>query len=94
MAPSSQIVDRLRKRDALVGVIGLGYVGLPLSVEFGRAGLHAIGFDVDSGKVDKLAAVGVVALAPRGAGLRTRRAGQEASPDFPRPDSSVAGPAP
>ena len=43
--------DRIRSRDAKVGVIGLGYVGLPLAVEFARAGLDVTGFDVDAFKV-------------------------------------------
>jgi UDP-N-acetyl-D-glucosamine dehydrogenase len=37
-----------------VGVIGLGYVGLPLAVEFARAGLNVIGFDVDPAKVAQI----------------------------------------
>ena len=41
------IVDRIRTRQAKVGVIGLGYVGLPLAVEFARAGFDVTGFDVD-----------------------------------------------
>jgi len=41
-------IERFRDGDDLtVGVIGLGYVGLPLSVEIARAGLHAVGFDVN-----------------------------------------------
>ena len=39
------------RRSATVGVIGLGYVGLPLAVEFAKAGFHAIGFDVDAARV-------------------------------------------
>ena len=38
-------------RQARVGIIGLGYVGLPLAVEFCRAGFHVTGFDVDATKV-------------------------------------------
>ena len=41
------LLDRLRSKRACAGVIGLGYVGLPLVVAFARAGLSAIGFDVD-----------------------------------------------
>ena len=37
-----------------VGVIGLGYVGLPLAVEFAKAGLDVTGFDVDRSKVDSV----------------------------------------
>jgi UDP-N-acetyl-D-glucosamine dehydrogenase len=39
-----------------VGIVGLGYVGLPLAVEFAEAGEHVIGVDVDAGKVTDLRA--------------------------------------
>ncbi len=42
---------KLQDRTARVGVVGLGYVGLPLVVEFARAGFHAVGIDVDPRKV-------------------------------------------
>ena len=41
----------IRSRRARAGVIGLGYVGLPLLVEFAKAGFEAVGFDVDPDKV-------------------------------------------
>lgn len=40
------LLDRIESRSAIVGVVGLGYVGLPLAVEFGRAGFRVLGFDV------------------------------------------------
>ncbi|MBM3779697.1 MAG: nucleotide sugar dehydrogenase [Acidimicrobiia bacterium] len=43
--------QKIESRTARVGVIGLGYVGLPLAVEFARAGFDVTGFDVDEGKV-------------------------------------------
>src|SRR3954467_2902943 len=46
------LLDRIRNKKARVGVIGLGYVGLPLAVEFAKAGLDVTGFDVDQTKVD------------------------------------------
>jgi UDP-N-acetyl-D-glucosamine dehydrogenase len=46
--------DRLSSRTARVGVVGLGYVGLPLAVEFARAGFHATGIDLDARKVDAI----------------------------------------
>jgi UDP-N-acetyl-D-glucosamine dehydrogenase len=49
-----QLLDRLHNRTAKVGVIGMGYVGLPLAVEFARVGYHVIGLDVLKQKVDKL----------------------------------------
>ena len=36
---------------ARIGVVGLGYVGLPLAVEFAEAGHHVVGLDVDASKV-------------------------------------------
>src|SRR5581483_1634231 len=44
--------DKLQARTARAGVIGLGYVGLPLAVEFARAGLTTTGIDLDRRKVD------------------------------------------
>ena len=45
-------IEHLRSGDLTVGVIGLGYVGLPLSVEIARSGLRAVGFDVISDVAD------------------------------------------
>src|SRR5436309_15768634 len=67
--------ERLASAKATVGVIGLGYVGLPLALTIAEAGKRAVGFDVDQAKVDKLragesyirhiAAERIVALASR-----------------------------
>ncbi len=51
--PASTL-ERVRARQARVGVIGLGYVGLPLVVEFARAGFDVTGFDVDASKTDQI----------------------------------------
>ena len=48
------LLDRLHNRTAQIGVIGMGYVGLPLAVEFACAGYHVIGLDISKEKVDKL----------------------------------------
>ncbi|WP_020468972.1 nucleotide sugar dehydrogenase [Zavarzinella formosa] len=45
---------RIREKRATVGIIGLGYVGLPLARAFATAGFHVIGFDLDPMKVQKL----------------------------------------
>jgi UDP-N-acetyl-D-glucosamine dehydrogenase len=47
----STLLERIKQRQARVGIIGLGYVGLPLAVEFARAGFDVTGFDVDASKV-------------------------------------------
>ena len=49
------LLDRLQSGQARVGVIGLGYVGLPLAVAFARAGMEAVGFDVDAARVAAIA---------------------------------------
>ncbi len=46
-----ELVGRIESRQAAVGVIGLGYVGLPLVIEFVKAGFPVTGFDVDHEKV-------------------------------------------
>jgi UDP-N-acetyl-D-glucosamine dehydrogenase len=48
------LLQKIENKQARVGIIGLGYVGLPLAVEFARAGFHVVGFDVDQKKVDAL----------------------------------------
>ena len=45
------LLEKIRAREARVGVIGLGYVGLPLVVEFAKAGLNTVGFDIDAEKI-------------------------------------------
>ena len=46
------ILEKIKKREIVCGVIGLGYVGLPLAVEKAKAGFKVIGFDVQKEKVD------------------------------------------
>lgn len=46
------LLEKINNRQIIVGVIGLGYVGLPLAVEKAKAGFKTIGFDVQSEKVD------------------------------------------
>ena len=47
----STLRDKIRTRKARTGIVGLGYVGLPLAVELGKAGFHATGIDLDPRKV-------------------------------------------
>ncbi|MGH9353387.1 MAG: nucleotide sugar dehydrogenase, partial [Terriglobia bacterium] len=46
--------ERFRTKEIQVGVVGLGYVGLPLGLLFARRGLRTTGFDVDAAKIQKL----------------------------------------
>ncbi len=47
----TQSITRIREKQAVVGVIGLGYVGLPLVLAYAAKGIHVIGFDVDETKI-------------------------------------------
>lgn len=49
-----KLLDKISSRAARVGVIGLGYVGLPLAVEFALGGFSSIGFEVDAKKADAI----------------------------------------
>jgi len=49
----NQLRERITAKKAKVGVLGLGYVGLPLAVEFSRAGFDVVGIDVQQSKVDQ-----------------------------------------
>ncbi len=49
-----QLLDRIEKKTARLGVIGMGYVGLPLAVELARVGYSVTGIDVDSGRIEAL----------------------------------------
>ena len=55
---ASRLMEKLKRGDAIVGIVGLGYVGIPLSLAFARGGLRVIGFDVDAAKVEKLVTSG------------------------------------
>ena len=46
--------QKITDKTAKLGVVGMGYVGLPLGVEFAASGLHVVGFEVDAGKADSL----------------------------------------
>src|SRR5262245_51970326 len=51
---SGALAAKIRARTARVGVVGLGYVGLPLAVEFARAGFSVTGIDVSQEKTEKV----------------------------------------
>ena len=55
-SPAAALERRIADRTALVGILGLGYVGLPLASAFLNAGLRVLGFDVDDTKIAALAA--------------------------------------
>ena len=51
---TNEIIAKFDKKEAVVGVVGLGYVGLPLLLCFVEKGFHTVGMDIDSKKADAL----------------------------------------
>jgi UDP-N-acetyl-D-glucosamine dehydrogenase len=51
---AAALLEKIQSRRARTGVVGLGYVGLPLAVELARAGFHATGIDLDQRKIDQI----------------------------------------
>jgi len=49
-------LDKLSQKESVVGIVGLGYVGLPLVLTFAKHGFKVVGFDIDAEKTRKLAA--------------------------------------
>lgn len=56
MTMKAPLLAKIHDRSAVIGVVGLGYVGLPLAMEFARAGFRVIGYDVSQRVVDLLMA--------------------------------------
>ncbi len=54
MSSSALLAEKIRNRTARVGVVGLGYVGLPLAVEYAEAGYHVTGIDLSEPKVERI----------------------------------------
>ena len=54
MAPLQELLERLANKTATIGIIGMGYVGLPLMLRFSEVGFRIIGFDNDLTKGVKL----------------------------------------
>ncbi len=52
----SELEEKLKSKKAKIGIVGLGYVGLPLAVEFAMKGFSTVGIDLDKKKIESLAA--------------------------------------
>lgn len=50
----SNIINKFKSKQAIIGIVGLGYVGLPLMLRYNAIGFKVIGFDIDSSKTNKL----------------------------------------
>ena len=81
---AASLLEKIESRRARAGVVGLGYVGLPLAVEFGRSGLTTVGIDLDRRKVDEVnAGHSYIPDVPTADVAALRQAGKlEATTDF------------
>ena len=81
----SNLCQRLDSGRAVIGIVGLGYVGLPLLLRFSEAGYKVLGLDIDPGKCDKInAGQSYIAHISAAAVAAARAAGSEATTDFAR----------
>lgn len=82
---ATYLIERILQRRARVGIIGLGYVGLPLARCFGDNGFAVLGFDIDAAKVSRLAqGESYIGHIPATAIQKMRQAGFEATDCFTR----------
>jgi UDP-N-acetyl-D-glucosamine dehydrogenase len=51
LSSTATFEDRVATREATIGIVGLGYAGLPLAVEFAEAGFEVVGVDLDEARV-------------------------------------------
>jgi UDP-N-acetyl-D-glucosamine dehydrogenase len=91
---AKNLLSKIHNGDALVGIIGLGYVGLPLALAFTEKGFRVIGFDTDPVKIDKLerGECYIKHLDPtrlhRAIGLQSP-GGEEGKSEIPNPKSEI-----
>jgi UDP-N-acetyl-D-glucosamine dehydrogenase len=80
-----RLIARIEARSAVIGIIGLGYVGLPLSLRYAEAGFRVLGIDIDTAKVARLnSGASYIEHIPSAAITKAIGTGFEASSDFSR----------
>ncbi|WAC46574.1 UDP-N-acetyl-D-glucosamine 6-dehydrogenase [Pseudomonas sp. SL4(2022)] len=78
-------IDKFKSREAVIGIVGLGYVGLPLMLRFNAIGFRVLGIDIDTSKVDKLnSGLSYIEHIACEHVARARNSGFEATCDFRR----------
>lgn len=79
------VVQAFRNKEALIGIVGLGYVGLPLMLRYNDIGYRVLGLDVDEEKVTQLnSGQSYIEHIPSEKVSRARKSGFEATTDFSR----------
>ena len=78
-------IEKFQQKEALVGIVGLGYVGLPLMLRYNSIGFRVLGIDIDESKVRKLnAGESYIEHIPADKVALARKSGFEATSDFTR----------
>jgi UDP-N-acetyl-D-glucosamine dehydrogenase len=49
-----QLINKLNEKSAIIGIVGLGYVGIPLAIRYAEAGYKVLGFDIDPEKIERI----------------------------------------
>jgi len=83
--PQEQLIRKIRDKSAVVAIIGMGYVGLPLTLRFSDTGFRVIGLDIDAEKIEKLnRGESYIRHIPSAAVAAARANGFAATSDFSR----------
>jgi UDP-N-acetyl-D-glucosamine dehydrogenase len=87
----NSLISLLQHKRAVIGIIGLGYVGLPLALRYSEAGFKVLGFDIDSDKVVKIGAgKSYIEHIPSAKIAKAQKQGFEATTDFARASEADA----
>ena len=82
---TAEVIEKFEKKTATIGIVGLGYVGLPLALRYSDIGYRVLGFDIHPGKVAKLnAGETLIEHIPSSAVAAACAAGFSATTDFAR----------
>ena len=85
MSLNAPLITRLADKSAVIGIVGLGYVGLPLTVRYSEMGYRVLGFDINPAKVERLnRGESLIEHIPHAAVRRAIDAGFEGTTDFSR----------
>lgn len=82
---TAEVIEKFENKTATIGIVGLGYVGLPLALRYSDIGYRVLGFDIHAGKVAKLnAGETLIEHIPSSAVAAACAAGFSATTDFAR----------
>lgn len=82
---NQQLLEKLNNKTAVIGIVGLGYVGLPLVLRYSEVGYRVVGFDIDQSKIDHIeGGTSYIEHIPAASIARAVEQGFEATTDFTR----------